>query len=142
MTARYLLAPATDRALMRKALGRLDQILGYPRTHSRDEPDVHCPPGAALPYTEAAFAVYLHDNTGATLLHGAIAVAVNGVGATLRERFIEHNLTRKRLREWIADQGWETRTSLPGSRDAWTRVEPRDGADGSADGTPIPEGDE
>src|SRR5690606_174857 len=120
--------------LLRRVLGRLDAILGYPRTHSRDEPGVRIPPGAALPYTEAAFAVYRHDNTGNTQLHGALAVAVNGVGQTLRERFIEHNMTRKRLREWIADQGWQVRLSLPGERDAWARLAPRDGAEGSADG--------
>ena len=139
---RYLIAPAADRALLRRVLSRLDQILGYPRTHAADEPGVRVARGAALPYTEAAFVVFVHDNTGATLLHGAIAVQINGLGDALRERFIEHNGVRKRLREWIADQGWEVRADLPGVRGAWAQVQPRDGGAGSADGVPIPEGSE
>lgn len=138
----YLLAPATDRALMRRVLQRVDQILGWPRTHVDGEAGYRRGRNAPAAHTESQFAVYVHDATGATILHGALAVHIDGISAALRERFVDHEGTRKRLREWIADQGWEVRADLPGVASAWTRVLPRDGAEGSATGMPIAEGDE
>jgi hypothetical protein len=138
----YLCAPAADRALFRTVISRADQILGYPRTHASGEPDVVIASGAPAPVTSAAFAVFVHDNTGAEILHGAVAAQVDGITSALRERFVEHNAVRKRIREWIADQGWELRATLPGVRSAWTRLAARDGAAGSATGVPIPEGQE
>lgn len=140
MTTRYLLVPAADRALLRAVLRRLDEVLGFPRTLAESEivrsgeASQHAP----APYTEAAFGVWLHDNTGATVLHGAIAVCINDIGDTLRERQITHGGTRKKLRQWIADQGWEIRTDLPGAITAWTQIAPRDGEPGSSTGVPIP----
>jgi hypothetical protein len=143
MTTRYVIAPAADRTLFRRILGRADEILGFPRTHSTAEGNVQIASGAAAPVTEAAFAVFLHDNTGATILHGAVAAQVNGISDLLAGRFFENGSgVRKRLSAWIADQGWEVRADLPGVRSAWTRVAHRDGAAGSATGVPIPEGSE
>ena len=143
----YLLVPYADRALLRRVLVRADQILGYPRTHSADEPGVHVGRGG-LPYTETAFEVLIHDTTGPALLNRALAVQVAGIADALAERFIEHNAVRKRLREWVLDQGWELRANLPdtpadiGDPNPWSPVPVRDGEAGSADGVPIPEGDE
>jgi hypothetical protein len=144
MTVRYLIAPATDRVLLRRFLGRIDQILGYPRAHALSEAEVRVSAGGPLPVTETAFVVYVHDAVNdAPILHGAIAVQVDGIAESLRERFLENGSgVRKRLREWIQDQGWEVRPDLPGTRLAWTRIAHRDGAAGSATGVPIPEGSE
>lgn len=146
MALRYLLAPATDRALVRRVLSRVDQILGYPRQHAESEITRTGPRARAIPIasirTETAFAVLVHDATGAEILHGAIAVQIDGIADALRERFIEHGGVRRRLREWIAAQGWEIRAALPGQADAWAQVAARDGGEGSADGRPIPEGEE
>ena len=144
--ALYLCGASTERAAFRVLWARLDQITGYPRTHSPDEPGVSIAPGAPLPYTETLFAGFVHDNTGPTILHGAVALAVDEVPAGLLARRITHGGVTRTLAEWIAwgqaTRGWEVRASLPGADDAWARVEPRDGAAGSEDGTTIPEGDE
>lgn len=140
----WLLAPAVDRSKVRRVVSRIDQILGYPRTLSESEiVRVGVASKAApRPVTSTQCVVLVHDATGATVLHGAIAVGLDPVITALRERFVEIDGVRKRVREWIADQGWETRADLPGVVSAWSSVTPRDGAAGSADGTPIPEGNE
>jgi hypothetical protein len=144
----WLLVPATDRAILRRVLGRLDAIMGYPRTHSREEPGLVCGPRAPLPRTDTLVAVYRHDLTGAAQLHGALAVAIDDYGAQLGARRITHDGTTRTLAEWVSVLGWEVRATLPDSPATidtpgpWTRLPHRDGADGSATGTPIPEGDE
>lgn len=141
--SRFLLVPSSDRALLRRVLARVDQILGYPR--ELDPSEYRRGPGrhsAAAPRTETACAVHIHADSGPLALHGVIAVTVDGLADALSERFIEHNAVRKRLREWVADQGWVLRDSLPDPEGPWSAVAPRDGADGSVDGIPIPEGEE
>jgi len=145
---RYLLVPAADRAILRTLLGRLDAIMGYPRTHARGEPDLVIGPRAPLPRTDTLVAVYRHDLTGAAQLHGALAVAIDDYGTRLGSRRVTHNGTTRTLAEWITALGWQVRTTLPEAPttlddpNPWTRLAPRDGAAGSATGTPIPEGDE
>lgn len=144
--ARCLCGASTERAAFRTLWSRLDQITGYPRTHSADEPGVRIGRGAPLPYTETLFAGFIHDDTGATILHGAVALMVDEVPPGLLARRITHGGVTRTLAEWIAwgqaNRGWEVRADLPGVAAAWTRVQPRDGAAGSADGVPIAEGDE
>jgi len=147
--ARYLLVPFVDRDLLRSLLARLDQIKGYPRVHTLDDPIVQV--GAAFrgwttpPYTETLFAVQIHDTTGPLALRRVIAVTVDDLATALAERYIAHLGVRKRLREWVADRGWKLVTTLPeGDLDPspWSPVPVRDGAAGSADGVPIKDGDE
>lgn len=140
----WLLIPAADRLKARRVVARMDEMLGYPRVLAEAE---ILRLGAASqttprPFTATQCTVLLHDNTGATVLWGAIAIKLDPVVTSLRERFVTIDAVRKRIREWIADQGWETRADLPGVATAWTSVTPRDGAAGSSDGTPIPEGSE
>jgi hypothetical protein len=144
MTRRIITAPASDRPLVRRFAQRLDQILGFPRTLAESEVTRTGPASqsAPLPRIETAFAAHVRDATGAVILHGAIALEVDGRAVELANRFVEHAATRKRVSEWVADQGWQIRGDLPGDPEAWTALEPRDGAAGSADGTPIPEGSE
>lgn len=144
MTRRLIICPSTDRLLMRKFASRLDQNLGYPRTLAESEIERTGPASqrAPRPRIDTAWTVWIHDNTGAPLLHGAIALEVNGIADRLRDRFVEHLTIRKRARQWIADQGWVIRADLPGDVAAWSLLPPRDGASGSADGRPIPEGEE
>lgn len=138
----WLLAPAADRLKARRVVSRIDQILGYPRTLAESEIVRVGPASQSVPAprTETQVPVMHHDMTGATILHGAIAIGVDAVITSLRERFVEIDGVRKRIREWIADQAWETRADLPGVESAWSSVTPRDGAGGSVDGVPIPEG--
>lgn len=144
--AHYLIGASTERAAFRQLWQRLDQITGYPRTHSADEPGVRIGRGAPPPYTETLFAGFVHDSTGATILHGAVALMVDEVPPGLLSRRITHGGTTRTLAEWIAwgeaNRGWQVRASLPGAESAWTRVAHRDGAEGSATGVPIPEGSE
>jgi hypothetical protein len=140
----WLLIPAADRAKARSVISRIDQMLGYPRTLAESE-IVRIGAGAQTaprPVTATQTHVMLHDGTGATILWGAIAIGLDDVIASLRERFVTIDGVRKRVREWITDQGWETRADLPGVLAAWTSVTPRDGGSGSATGVPIPEGSE
>jgi hypothetical protein len=142
----WLLAPSTDRLLARRFVARLDQILGYPRTLAESEITRRGPASqtVAAPRCETEMAVYVHSTTaGVTALRGVIAIYINdSAREALRERFIEHDGVRKRVREWIADQGWQVFADRPGVDGNWTNVTPRDGAAGSADGVPIPEGAE
>jgi hypothetical protein len=140
----WLLIPAADRLKARRVVARMDAMLGYPRTLAEGEIQRigSASQTAPRPFTATQCTVLLHDNTGATVLWGAIAIKLDPVITALRERFVTIDAVRKRIREWIADQGWETRADLPGVAIAWTSVTPRDGAAGSADGTPIPEGSE
>jgi hypothetical protein len=144
MTRRIVIAPGSDRALFRRFAQRLDQILGFPRTLAESEITRTGPASqsAALPHTETAFTVYVHDDTGAVQLRGALALEVDGHATGLASRFVQHNAVRKRVSEWIADQGWVVRADLPGQESAWTYLDARDGAAGSADGVPIAEGEE
>ena len=141
--SRHLLVPFVDRAILRRVLQRIDQILGYPRDLDPSEytrgPGRH---SATPPRTETAFGVRIHANTGPVALRRLIAVTVDDGADRLGGRFIEHNSVRKRLRDWVRDQGWQIRDELPDPDGPWTAVEPRDGADGSATGVPIPEGEE
>lgn len=141
----WVLAPSADRALARRVAQRLDEILGYPRTHA--EPELTrrgSGPHAPTVSTETLIAVFVHSTTaGATLLRGVIAINISDAArAALADRVVEHSSVRKRVREWIADQGWEVRADRPGLDANWTDVTPRDGAQGSATGVPIPEGEE
>jgi hypothetical protein len=133
--ATYLLAPVADRDLLRWVLSRCDQILGYPRTHLASEPGVTVGAGGA-PYTETVWVVYYNASAG------MIAVVIDGFITALRDRFIEHNSVRKRLSQWVADQGWTITTAAPANPANWVRVPHRDGGAGSATGVPIPEGAE
>ena len=139
---RILIAPASDRVLLRRIATRLDQILGFPRTLAESEVTRTGPSSqsAPLPRIDAAFAIHLHDMTGPVALRGAVALEVDNHG--LGRRFVRYSGTRKRVSAWITDQGWDVRGGLPGDPDKWTRLPHRDGAAGSADGVPIPEGDE
>lgn len=140
---RWLLIPAADRPKARRIAGRIDAILGYPRTHAEAEVTRHGRgPHAATVYTETQCMVLVHGDTGHTSLHGAIAVSVDDVTDALRERFVTIDAVRKRIRQWIADQGWRVFDDLPGVSDAWMRLAPRDGEPGSSTGEPIPEGSE
>jgi len=140
----FILAPLSDRATLRFVLGRLDQILGYPRTHRKVQ-------GKRTPRTrtETAFAVLQHDNTGPALLHGVLAVFIdNDTQTLLSGRYVEYNSVRKTFNQWIIDLGWETRQTLPDmpttiyESSPWTQLSPRDSGQGSVDGTPISEGQE
>jgi len=144
MTRKIIIGPAADRPLLRSFAQGVDKILGLPRTLAESEITRTGPASqsAPLPRVETAFAVHVHDDTGPAILHGAIALEVDGVAERLKERFIRHNATRKRVRQWIADQGWVVRGDLPGVESAWSPLPARDGADGSPDGVPIPEGAE
>lgn len=141
----WLIAPAADRPLVRRIVARLDAILGYPRQLAESEitrvgGGRHVP--IELLRTDAQTVVMLHDMTGAAAIQGAVAIWVDPVIDALRERFVEHLTIRKRVREWIADRGWEVRATLPGVASAWALLPHRDGAAGSSDGQPIPDGAE
>lgn len=147
---RWLLLPADDRPAAREIVSRIDQILGYPRQHAEGELARHGrAPAGGWPAvrTETQVPVYVHDDTGVAQLHGAIAIGVDGVVEAIADsRNIDvGDGIRRRLRDTIAARGWVLRSDaqgMPGEPDAWTRVAHRDGAEGSADGRPIPEGEE
>lgn len=145
---RALLGAGTERAAFRRLWSRLDQITGYPRTLAESEITRTGPASqrAPRPYIESLFYGLVHDDTGATILHGAIALVVDELPDGLLRRRIEHGGTTRTLAEWIQrgrdTRGWEVRSDLPGQPEAWTIVQPRDGAVGSATGEPIPEGEE
>lgn len=139
----WLLIPSSDRPAARRVISRIDAMLGYPRQHAASEltrlgAGIH----ASIVRTETQAMVLLHDATGALVLHGAIAIHVDAVVDAMRERFVDLDGVRMRIREWIAVRAWEVRATLPGVDTAWSSVTPRDGAAGSADGEPIPEGSE
>lgn len=141
----WVIAPAADRALLRRIVARLDAILGYPRQLAESEVTRvgggrHVP--IELLRTDAQTTVMVHDATGAVALHGAVALFVDPVLDGLRERFVDHLATRKRVRLWIADQAWQVRADLPGVAAAWSALPHRDGAEGSANGAPIADGAE
>ncbi len=139
----WLIGPAEDRPKLRRVVARIDAILGYPRTHAESELRRRgSGPWAPTVRTETQCAVMRHDLTGATILQGAIAISLDEVTDALRDRFVEIDGVRKRVRQWIADQGWEVRADLPGALSAWSELQPRDGEAGSADGVPIPDGEE
>jgi len=138
-----LIAPVGDRLRVQRVVARLDQILGYPRTHSIGEPGVRVATGRLPPRTESSCAVLLHSD-------GRVAVVISDeTRAEVAERIIDDGQgARKKLRTWIQDQGWQVATSLPDQPSSvdmpspWTVLPVRDGAAGSADGVPIPEGAE
>lgn len=148
----YLLVPFVDRALLRAVLVRIDQIKGYPRTHTLTDPA--CSFGrdfrgwATPPRTETCFAVWIHADSGPIALRRVIAVLVDDLATQLGGRFVEHLGVRKRLREWVTDRGWQLRADLPDvpadpyAPSPWTPVAARDGAAGSVTGVPILEGQE
>lgn len=140
----WLLIPAADRAKARTVVSRMDAVLGYPRTLAESEITRIGPVSQTIPAPrcETQTAVMLHDATGAAALHGAIAIQVDDVVQSLRERPVDIDGTRKLIREWIADQAWQTQPTLPGVLAAWANVTPRDGGTGSADGRPIPESED
>jgi len=145
MALRYLLVPFADRDLLRQVLVRLDQIVGFPRTHSPGEPGLSIGAGGKIPYTETLFSVQIHGTTGPLALRRVISVTVDDLAAALGERSISHLGVRKRLREWVADRGWKLVTTLPENDlepRPWSPVPVRDGAAGSATGVPIKEGAE
>lgn len=141
----WLLIPATDRAQARRLVQRIDQMLGYPRTLTESE-IARIGPASQLvpaPHVESQVSVMVHaTDAGTTQLRGAIAVHVDPIVDALRERVVEIDGVRRRIREWIADRGWQVMAELPGVADRWSMAAPRDGAEGSADGVPIPEGSE
>lgn len=142
----WIIAPSADRALARRVAQRIDQILGFPRTLAESEITRIGPASQTVPAPrcETEVTVLVHSTAaGATLLRGVIAIGISDAARlALRERFVDRLGTRKRIREWIADQAWEVRADLPGVAENWRDVTPRDGAAGSVDGTPIPEGQE
>ena len=145
MALRYMLVPFADRDVLRSLIVRLDQIVGFPRTHSASEHGISIGAGNKPPYTETLFAVQIHDTTGPLALQRVIAVTVDDLATALAERFITHLGVRKRLREWVIDRGWQLRTTLPEGDlepSPWSPVPVRDGAAGSATGVPIAEGSE
>lgn len=147
----YLLIPASDRAAARRLLGRIDQIAGYPRTLAESELTRRgpTPPGGwATCVTDTAVSVWLHDASGAAQLHGAIGIHF---GRDLVDMLDTRSVDvldgggKRRIRQIITGRGWQLRSDaqgLPGEPEAWMRVAHRDGAEGSADGVPIPEGEE
>lgn len=141
----WLIAPAADRSVVSALLQRVDEILGFPRTHPEAE-IVRVGLVAqtvAAPRTETQAAVMRHSTTqGLFALRGAIAIDLGALRDVIGERFFVVDSQRKRLREIIADRGWELRATLPGVEDNWSPLPERDGAQGSANGTPIPEGAE
>lgn len=143
----WLVIPASDRALARRVVQRIDEVLGYPRALS--EADVsrigtvsRTAPIAGLT-TESQAIVMLHvSDAGTTALRGAVAIGVDPVVNALRDRVVDIDGVRRRIRDWIAAQGWQVFGSLPGAIDRWSQVVPRDGATGSPDGVPIPAKDD
>lgn len=143
----WLLIPATDRAQARRVVQRIDQMLGYPRQLAESEITRIGAASQRIPIerirTETQTVVLVHsESAGVAQLRGAVAILVDDVVDALRGRFVEIGGVRRRIREWIVAQGWQVRASLPGAESNWRQVAPRDGAEGSADGVPIPEGAE
>lgn len=151
----YLLIPGSDRAIARRLVARIDQIAGYPRTLAESELRRvgRTPPGGwATCSTDAAVVVWRHDATGPAQLAGAIAIHYGpDVVRMLSRRLVdpEDGAGKRLIQQIIADRGWVLRTDAQGlpdpgdeTRQPWTRLAHRDGADGSADGVPIPEGKE
>lgn len=151
---RVLLVPptATDRDIARRLVARIDQILGLPRAHTRDEEGVAWDPRGTC-FTESLFGIFLHDSTGPSQLHGVVALVVDDPPDRILRRIIERDGTRRTLREWIqwlvANRGWVLRdgdlpdaAGIDDAHNPWTMLPPRDGEPGSADGQPIPEGEE
>ena len=144
----WLLIPGSDRAAARKLVARIDQILGYPREETAATGVVHVGPGRhpAVVRTESQTMILVHDATGPALLDGVIAISTDAVVDAMKDRLVDVRGVKQRIQDIIAERGWEVRAALPDpadeTRDPWTRVEPRDGAQGSADGVPVPEGQE
>lgn len=138
---RVLLVPNTvyDRGAVGRLWSRLDQIEGYPRTHSPDEPGVVVAPGRPLPRTETLWTAYERAD-------GVIALHTGEVPARLLSRRVDYGGTTRTVAEWfdrlIADRGWELVSELPGELEEWTPLAARDGMPGSTDGFPIAEGEE
>lgn len=138
---RVLLVPDTvyDRGAARRLWSRLDQIEGYPRTHSADEPGVVVAPGRPPPHTETLWTAYERGD-------GVIALHTGDVPARLLSRRVDYGGTTRTVAEWldllVADRGWEIMSGLPGEPEEWTPLAVRDGAPGSTDGVPIEEGEE
>lgn len=144
----WLLVPGTDRAAARRVVGRIDQILGFPRQHAAGEVVRTGPASQSVPLstvrTETQMEILVHSTTAGVLaLRGVIAVNVNALHDALRRRYFDiGDGVRKLLRDIITERGWELRATLPGVEANWTRVATRDGEAGSSDGVPIPEGSE
>jgi hypothetical protein len=144
----WLLIPGSDRAAARRVVSRIDQILGYPRTHAAGEVDRVGSASQVVPLasisTETQMEILVHSTTAGLLaLRGVIAINVNSVADALRRRYFDiGDGVRKLLRDIITERGWEVRATLPGVEANWTRVATRDGEAGSSDGVPIPEGSE
>lgn len=140
--------PAADRPIARALWERLDEIEGFPRTLAESEITRIGPASQRVPapYTETLFTAYVHDDTGAAALHGAVALTIDEPPEGLMRRRLTYNGTTRTLREWvdvgIANRGWQIRDALPGVAEAWSLVAPRDGEAGSADGVLIAEGAE
>lgn len=142
-------ATATDRDIARIIWARLDVIYGFPRTLAESEITRTGPASqsAPLPYMETLFWASLHDATGATALHGVVALSVDDPPAGMLARNLTYNSTTRTFGEWItwleATRGWQRWTGdLPGQSEAWTLLAARDGDPGSTDGVPIPPGAE
>lgn len=135
------LVPATtyDRAVVRRLWSRIDQIEGYPRTHALDEPGWQI--GSAVkqaPRTETEWSALVRD--------GVVALFTGEVPAKLLARRITYSSTTRTLGQWLdqltTNRGWQLVAELPGDPEEWQPVPVRDGAAGSADGVPIPAGEE
>lgn len=133
MAIRYLIVPGADRSLLRSILARVDQALGYPRTHADDEPGVRRNGGPPV-YTESAFAVWRRASTG------DLAVQVDDEIGVLGGRGVLVGGTCLTIDQHIAAQSWTMVSALPGS--GWTRLSARDGGAGSVDSAPIATEDE
>lgn len=144
---RWLLIPSSDRAAARKLAARIDQILGWPRQHTEAEIIRRGPAAQRVPLaairTETQMPIMVHDQTGAAQLHGAVAIGIDAVVDALQDRQVDvGDGLKRRIRDVISNRGWQIRDALPGEIEAWRDVLPRDGADGSSTGEPIPEGEE
>lgn len=143
----WLIVPGADRAAVRLLVGRIDQILGYPRQLSESEITRIGAASQGVPIaevvTETQAAILLHSSdAGDVALRGVIAVNVGPALEALRLRFFDVGDGREQLGDIIADRGWEEREDLPGLAANWSPLPPRDGGEGSADGIPIAEGAE
>lgn len=134
----WLLAPIADRTKVRRLLGAIDVLLGYPRTHTEAQVIRHgAGPHAPISTirTETKCEVWVNTNLG------AIAVMVDDVVMALRNRECDvrdNDGLVYRIRVRVDDLGWEVRANLPGNLANWSRVNTtRDGCNGSETGIPL-----
>jgi hypothetical protein len=126
----WLLAPVTDRLIVRKILRAIDIRLGYPRILADSEVTWRGgkPPTVPVIRTETQCEVRFNANLG------VIAVKLDTVVDALRGGDV--NVDGETVRIRINDIGWQVVQNLPGNVGNWAAVAPRDGGAGSTDGVP------